>query len=73
MIEKDVQGSLTVDTSHVVGWEPTLDYTIGGMGSLKSTFLSGEGLVLKFSGSGKIYLQTRAMGGLAGWLSPYLA
>jgi len=73
VIEKTVQGSFTVDTSHVVGWEPTLDYTLGGMGGLKSTLLSGEGIVLKFSGSGKIYLQTRGMGGLAGWLSPYLA
>ncbi|MEO2012545.1 MAG: TIGR00266 family protein [Pirellulaceae bacterium] len=72
VLEKEVNGELTVDTSHVVAWEPTLDYRIGGMGGLKSTLLSGEGLVLNFSGTGKIYLQTRTLGGLAGWLSPYL-
>jgi uncharacterized protein (TIGR00266 family) len=73
VIEKEVQGSLVVDTSHVVGWEPTLDYTVGGMGSVKSTLFSGEGLVLNFSGSGKIYLQTRSLGGLAGWLTPFVS
>lgn len=72
VIEKEIEGTFTVDTSHVVAWEPTLNYEIGGMGGLKSTLFSGEGLVLKFSGSGKIYLQTRTLGGLAGWLSPYL-
>ena len=70
VVEKNINGSFIVDTSHVVGWEPTLDFTIGGMGSLKSTLLSGEGLVLNFSGTGKIYLQTRTINGFAGWLSP---
>ncbi len=72
VIEKQVNGALVVDTGHVVGWDPTLEYTIGGMGSIKSTLMSGEGLVMRFTGSGKIYLQTRTMGGLAGWLSPQL-
>jgi uncharacterized protein (TIGR00266 family) len=72
VLEREVDGSLTVDTSHVVAWEPSLDYTIGGMGSLKSTVFSGEGLVSNFRGRGKIYLQTRTMGSLAGWLTPYL-
>jgi len=69
--ERQVDGSLTVDTGHVVAWEPSLSYTIGGMGSLKSTLFSGEGLVMKFTGTGTIWLQTRTMGGLAGWLTPF--
>jgi uncharacterized protein (TIGR00266 family) len=72
VLEKEINGSFTVDTSHVVAWEPTLDYKVGGMGGLKSTLFSGEGLVLNFSGTGKIYLQTRTLSGLSGWLSPYL-
>lgn len=72
IVDKDIDGSYTVDTGHVVAWEPSLEYTIGGMGGLKSTLLSGEGLVMNFSGRGKIYLQTRTLGGLAGWLSPFL-
>ena len=71
MIEREVDGSFTVDTGHVVAWEPSLEYTIRGMGGLKSTLLSGEGLAMRFSGSGKIYLQTRTMDSLAGWLTPF--
>jgi uncharacterized protein (TIGR00266 family) len=71
IIEKKIDGSFIVDTSHVVAWEPSLSYSIQGMGGIKSTLLSGEGLVMKFSGTGTIYLQTRTMPGLASWLTPF--
>ena len=71
MVEKEIDGSLTVDTGYVVAWEPSVIYSIRGMGNLKSTLLSGEGLALRFSGSGKVFLQTRTMDGLAGWLTPF--
>ena len=70
VLEKEVDGSFIVDTGHVVGWEPGLQYSITGMGSLKSTLLSGEGLVMNFSGTGKVYVQTRTISGMAKWLSP---
>ncbi len=73
VVEKDIQGEFVVDTGHVVAWEPSLSYTIGGMGGLKQTLFSGEGLVMRFQGQGKIFLQTRHLGALAGWLSPYCA
>jgi len=72
IIERDLNGPFTVDNAHVVAWEPTLDYKITGMGNLKSTFLSGEGLVMKFNGHGKIYLQTRTIPALVDRLSPLL-
>ncbi len=72
IIEKEIDGSFVVDTGHVVAWEPGLSYTIRGMGGLKSTVLSGEGLVMEFSGRGKLYLQTRTMGGIASWLTPFV-
>lgn len=71
LIEKDINGSFTVDTGHVVAWEPSLNYSIRGMGGLKSTLLSGEGLAMRFTGTGKIYLQTRTMDSLANWLTPF--
>ena len=71
IVEKDVRGSFTVDTGHVVAWEPTLDYEIRGMGGVKQTLLSGEGLVMAFQGTGKLYLQTRHLGGLVRWLTPF--
>jgi len=69
MLEKEINGTFTIDTGHVVAWEPSLDYQITGMGSLKKTLLSGEGLVMKFSGQGKVYVQTRTLKGFAGWLA----
>jgi len=71
IIERQVEGELIVDTGHVVAWEPGLSWTVTGMGNLFSTFFSGEGLVLKFSGSGKVWLQTRSVSGLASWLAGY--
>ncbi len=71
VVEKEVQGEFVVDTGHVVAWEPGLSYTIGGMGGLKQTLFSGEGLVMRFNGQGKIFLQTRHLPALAGWLRPY--
>ncbi len=72
VIEQEVGGSLTVDTGHVVAWEPSLDYSITGMGGLKSTLFSGEGLVMNFRGDGRIWLQSRTLGQTSGWLIPYL-
>ncbi len=73
IIEKEIDGSFVVDTSYAVAWEPGLTYSIRGMGNLKSTLLSGEGLVMEFSGTGKLYLQTRALSGIAHWLTPLSA
>jgi uncharacterized protein (TIGR00266 family) len=71
VIERDVKGALTVDTGHLVAWEPTLNYRIRGMGSVKKTLFSGEGLVMAFTGSGRIFLQTRQLGGFVRWLAPF--
>ena len=38
---------------------------------MKQTLFSGEGLVMRFQGRGKIFLQTRQLPALAGWLTPY--
>ncbi len=72
IVEKTLDGGdLIVDTGHVVAWEPSLTWGIQGMGNLMSTAFSGEGLVMKFSGSGKVWLQSRSIGGLTGWLRGY--
>jgi uncharacterized protein (TIGR00266 family) len=71
IVEKTIDGEFVVDTGHVVAWEPTLAYRITGMGGLKQTLFSGEGLVMRFTGQGKLWVQSRHMGGLAGWLRPY--
>ena len=62
----------TVDTGHMVGWSEGVDYQVRKVGSWKSTFLSGEGLVVDLTGPGLVYLQTRSPQALLDWLIPRL-
>ncbi len=61
-----------VDTGHIVMFDGSLDYSLSTVGGLKSTFLSGEGLVAKFRGKGTIVLQTRSPQQFIGWLASVL-
>jgi uncharacterized protein (TIGR00266 family) len=57
--EVDVSGELTVDTGHVVAFQDSLHYSLGKAGgSWLQSFLAGEGVVLNFSGQGKLYVQS---------------
>ena len=57
--EVEVDGALVVDTGHVVAFEDSLEYTVGKAGgSWLQSFLSSEGVVMRFSGQGKVYLQS---------------
>lgn len=66
-----VSGSYIVDTSHIVGFDEGLNYSIRKSGGLKSLFLSGEGLVCEFTGTGRLWLQTRNAPALASFLHPF--
>lgn len=57
--EIQIEGSLTVDTGHVVAYEASLEYKLGkaGKGWIGS-WLAGEGIVMKFTGNGKILVQS---------------
>ncbi|MBK7584043.1 MAG: TIGR00266 family protein [Myxococcales bacterium] len=53
-------GSLVIDTGHLVAWDSTLTYSVGKSGSgWLASYLSGEGLVCHFQGQGRIWIQTR--------------
>ncbi|CAI8015451.1 Uncharacterized protein M6_Spy0233 [Geodia barretti] len=57
--ELEVKGGLTIDTGHVVAFEDSLEYSVGKAGgSWVSSFLTSEGLVLHFSGYGRVYVQS---------------
>ncbi len=59
LTEVDVAGYLTVDTGHVVAFEESLTYSIDKAGgSWVQSFLTSEGLTLKFYGHGRLYLQS---------------
>lgn len=56
----EVDGSMVIDTGHVVAWESSLTYSVGkSAGGWVASFLSGEGLVCTFQGRGTVYLQSR--------------
>lgn len=61
-----------VDTGHMVAFEETITYLVRTVGGLKSTLLSGEGLVCNFTGPGRLYLQTRSMDAFLKFLIPKL-
>ena len=73
----DVAEDFIVDTGYVVAFEDTLNYQVtvlpglGLGGRAKSFFFGGEGLVVRFSGRGKVWVQTRAVNPLLSWVYPY--
>lgn len=67
----NVNGTYVVDTGHIVAFTDGLQYQIGRVGGYKSLFFSGEGLVCKFSGQGKVWIQTRKLGAFANWAQHY--
>jgi uncharacterized protein (TIGR00266 family) len=69
----DVNGSYLVDNGHLVGYEGNLTLGIRTAGGgLMGFAASGEGLVCEFKGQGRVYIQTRNLQSLVGWLSPML-
>lgn len=71
MIPIDVDGSYVVDTSYIVAFTEGLDYRVQPVGGYKSLFLSGEGLVCRFSGKGRLWVQTRQAPAFAHWVHPF--
>jgi len=63
---------LKVDTGNLVAFQSGISYGVETVGGLKSTALSGEGLVLRLRGPGRLYVQTRSPKTFVGWLYPLL-
>lgn len=71
MIEIDVSGNYVVDTGNIVAFTDGLDYEITKVGGYKSLFFSGEGFVCRFSGKGKVWIQTRVVNAMVSWVRPF--
>lgn len=71
MIQIDVDGEYVVDTGHIVAFTEGLEYRVSKVGGYKSLFLSGEGFVCRFSGRGKIWIQTRQVASFLNWVYPF--
>lgn len=70
VVTKEVKGEYIVDSGHLLAYPQNIELKAKLSGGIFSSFFSGEGIVLKLTGNGTIKLQTRSIGGLAGWLNP---
>lgn len=53
-------GTLVIDTGHLVAWDGSLTFDVTkAAGGWIASYLSGEGLVCRFRGQGRIWMQTR--------------
>jgi uncharacterized protein (TIGR00266 family) len=64
--------SYTIDNGHMVAFDESVNYKLKRVGGLKSTLFSGEGLVCTYTGSGRIFMQTRSEDAFLSWLIPHL-
>lgn len=68
---------ITIDNGHVVAWDSNLNYQIslktsqkrGLLGNFMNSLTSGEGVVLKFSGTGKVIICSRNRDDFTSWLA----
>ena len=72
LVEKEIDGEYIVDSSHLVAYDPSLKLNLQLAGGLISSLTSGEGLVSRLEGQGKIVLQSRSISGLASWVNSKL-
>ena len=66
--KKAINGEFIVDTGHLVAYEPGIEMGIKLSNGLIGSLTSGEGFVNRLTGRGNIYLQSRSIGGLVGFL-----
>ncbi len=71
LIEVDVKDQYVVDTGFIVAFSEGLKYSVQSVGGMKSLFFSGEGLVCRFSGEGKVWIQTRLTRAFVRWADAF--
>ena len=64
-VELDAGETYHVDNENVVAWDGSVDFDARRPGGIKSTLLSGEGLVFEFTGPGTVWYQTRGLNAFA--------
>lgn len=62
-----------IDNGHLIAWPETMEYKIQKASSgWISSLTSGEGLVCRFRGPGRVLIQTRNPGGFIAWITQFL-
>ena len=76
IVEIPVTGDYVVDTGYIVAFEDTLNYNVEMLGGLsvrglRTGILGGEGLVCRFRGNGRLWVQSRELFALINFLNPF--
>lgn len=71
ILERNVIGETIVDTGHLVAYDPQMKLKLQLSGGLISSLTSGEGLVTRMEGNGRIWIQSRSLGGLAKFINRF--
>lgn len=76
ILEINVTGDYVVDTGYIVAFENSLNYqveVIGGLSfnNLKTGVFGGEGLVCRFRGEGRLWIQSRNLLSFLNFLYPF--
>ncbi|MEZ6031973.1 MAG: TIGR00266 family protein [Planctomycetaceae bacterium] len=77
ILSVNVTDEYIVDTGYIVAFEDTLNYHVSvlpglrGGSKLKTLFFGGEGLVCRFSGQGRVWIQTRHVQSFLSWVHPF--
>lgn len=69
----EVEGELIVDTGYIVAFEDTLNFRLSKAGSSwLQSILGGEGIVCRFQGRGKVWVQSHSSQSFGKQLTPHL-
>ena len=71
-LEVTPDAPIIVDNGHLVAFTEGVSYGVAPSGGLKTTMFGGEGFVLRLTGAGKVWIQTRNIEALAGKLIPFM-
>ncbi|MBW4680093.1 MAG: TIGR00266 family protein [Microcoleus vaginatus WJT46-NPBG5] len=76
ILEIPVAGDYVVDTGYIVAFEDTLNYKVEMLGGLsfkglKTGIFGGEGLVCRFNGTGRLWVQSRNLFPLLNFLDAF--
>lgn len=76
ILEIPVEQDYVVDTGYIVAFEDTLNYQVEVMGglsfkNLRTGVLGGEGLVCRFRGRGRLWVQSRNLFPLLNFFDPF--
>ncbi len=69
--EVQVAGDYLVDNGYAVAWDASLQYNVQRTGKNVRSFLFAQALMMRFSGHGRVWVQSRSPQSLASFIFPF--